>query len=360
MQAPKIIVPPSGIRLGVPWLFTRPLTRRKNLPGYAATQPGAVRIPALSSMAIVYVLMANVAQAQTYPVKPIRIIVPFAAGGSTDVIARIVGQKMSEGLGQQFVIDNRPGAASSLGTELAARMAPDGYALLMGTPGLTINPSLYAGVKFHPVRDFAPIILMASVPLIVVVHPSLPVQNIKQLVALAKARPGLLNYASNGSSTHLTAELFMQQAGISMVHVPYKGSAPATNDLIAGQVQVAVDNILSALPHVKSGKLRALAVTSAKRALSAPETPVLAELGFANFDASSWFGLLAQAGVSTETISQLNASARAALQAYDVREKLSNIGADVVSGSPENFSAFISREYERWARLIKDRRIRAD
>ena len=318
-----------------------------------------MQVAKISSIAIFYVL-ASFAQAQTYPVKPIRIVVPFAAGGSTDVIARIVGQKMAEGLGQQMVIDNRPGAASSLGTELAARMAPDGYALLMGTPGLAINPSLYAGVKFHPVRDFAPIIQMASVPLVVVIHPSLPVKDIAQLVALAKARPGLLNYASNGSSTHLTAELFMQQAGISMVHVPYKGSAPATNDLIAGQVQVAVDNILSALPHVKTGKLRALAVTSAKRALSAPQTPALAELGFANFDASSWFGLLTQAGVSSETVSQLNAGARKALQSSDVREKLVNIGADVVSGSPENFATFISHEFERWAKLIKDRKIKAE
>ncbi len=206
--------------------------------------------------------LPGVACAQAYPAKPIRLIVPFAAGGSTDIIARVVGQKMGEGFGQQIVIDNRPGAASSLGTELAARAIPDGYTLLMGTPGLAINPSLYSGVNFHPVRDFSSIVLMASVPLMIVVHPSLPVQNVQQLVALAKARPGALNYASNGSSTHLTAELFMQRAGISIVHVPYKGSALATNDLIAGHVQLAVDNILSALPHVKVGTLRALAVTT--------------------------------------------------------------------------------------------------
>ncbi len=316
------------------------------------------------SLAIVVIgfhgaLLAESAGAQGFPAKAIRIIVPFAAGGSTDVIARVVGQKMADGLGQQVVIDNRPGAASSLGTEIAARAAPDGYTLLMGTPGLTINPNLYAGVNFHPVRDFTPISLMASVPLVLVVHPSLPVQNVRQLVSLAKARPGALNYASNGSSTHLTAELFMQQAGISMVHVPYKGSAPATNDLIAGQVQVAMDNILSALPHVKAGKLRALAVTSAKRAVSAPQTPALAEVGFANFDASSWFGLLAPANVHRDVVVQLSVTVQKVLQNNEVRERLSNIGADTVGGTPEQFSAFIANEYERWSRLIRERRIKS-
>lgn len=310
--------------------------------------------------AIYGALSAKLVGAQAYPIKPIRIIVPFAAGGSTDVIARVVGQKMAEGLGQQIVIDNRPGAASSLGSEIAARVTPDGYTLLMGTPGLTINPSLYAGVNFHPLRDFTPIILMASVPLVIVVHPTLPVQNVKQLVSLAKGRPGALNYASNGSSTHLTAELFMQQAGISMVHIPYKGSAPATNDLIAGQVQVAIDNILSALPHVKTGKLRALAVTSAKRAASAPQTPALSEVGFANFDASSWFGLLTQASVPREVVGQLSTVAQRSLQSNDVRDRLSNIGADIVSGTPEQFSLFIAHEYERWSRLIKERKINAN
>lgn len=305
-------------------------------------------------------ILAVPARAQAYPVKPIRLIVPFAAGGSTDVIARVVGQKMAEGLGQQILIDNRPGAASSLGTELAVRAASDGYTLLMGTPGLAINPSLYAGVNFHPVRDFTPIILMASVPLVIVVHPSLPAHSVKQLVALAKSQPGALNYASNGSSTHLTAELFMQQAGILMVHVPYKGSAPATNDLIAGQVQVAVDNILSALPHVKAGKLRALAITSARRASFAPQTPALAELGFTDFDASSWFGLLAPASVSKDIVGKLNASAQKSLQSNEVREKLLNIGADVVSGTSDHFATFIAREYDRWARLIKERKINAN
>jgi len=285
--------------------------------------------------------------------------VPFAAGGSTDIIARVVGQKMGEGFGQQIVIDNRPGAASSLGTELAARAIPDGYTLLMATPGLAINPSLYSGVNFHPVRDFSSIVLMASVPLMIVVHPSLPVQNVQQLVALAKARPGALNYASNGSSTHLTAELFTQRAGISIVHVPYKGSALATNDLIAGHVQLAVDNILSALPHVKVGKLRALAVTTAKRAPSAPQTPTLAEAGFAGFDASSWFGLVAPANMHKDIVGQLNARAQKALQSSEVREKLTNIGAEVVGGTPEQFGAFIATERDRWAKLIRERNIKA-
>ena len=320
----------------------------------------AIRRGAGIALLIAGAALPGVACAQAYPAKPIRLIVPFAAGGSTDIIARVVGQKMGEDFGPQIVIDNRPGAASSLGTDLAARAIPDGYTLLMGTPGLAINPSLYSGVNFHPVRDFSSIVLMASVPLMIVVHPSLPVQNVQQLVALAKARPGALNYASNGSSTHLTAELFMQRAGISVVHVPYKGSALATNDLVAGHVQLAVDNILSALPHVKVGKLRALAVTTAKRAPSAPQTPTLAEAGFAGFDASSWFGLVAPANTHKDIVGQLNARAQKALQSSDVREKLTNIGADVVGGTPEQFGAFIATEHERWAKLIKERNIKAN
>lgn len=302
--------------------------------------------------------LAGEIRPQTYPVKPVRVIVPFAPGGSTDIIARVVSQKMAEDLGQPIVIDNRPGAASNVGTELAARAAPDGYTLLMGTPGFTINPSLYTKVNFHPVKDFSPIILMASVPLVIVVHPSLPVRSVDQLVKLAKARPGDLNYGSAGSSTHLTAELFMQRAGISAVHVPYRGAAPLTNDLIAGHIQLAVDNILSALPYVRSGRLRALAATTAQRAPSAPETPTLAEVGFPGFDASSWFGLLAPAGVAKNTTERLNASGQKALESNDVREKLANIGAAVVGGTSQQFATFIAGEYERWAKLIKERNIK--
>lgn len=323
------------------------------------TNPAYAAWPALLLCAVVFTVASPRARTQPFPVKPVRIIVPFAAGGSTDVIARVVGQRLGEGLGQQVIADNRPGAASSLGTELAARSAPDGYTLLMGTPGLVINPSLYTGASFHPRRDFAPVILMASVPLMIVVHPSLPVQDVRQLVALAKSRPGALNYASNGSSTHLTAELFMREAGIVMTHVPYKGSAPATHDLIAGQVQVGMDNILSALPHVQSGKLRALAVTSAQRAAQAPRVPALAEAGYANFDASSWFGLLAPAGTPREIVSQLNGGVQKVLRERDVIERLASVGANVIGGMPDQFAAFIAREYERWAVLIKQRGIKA-
>jgi tripartite-type tricarboxylate transporter receptor subunit TctC len=320
-----------------------------------------MRITFTSSTAVVIgAALCSLASAQNFPAKPIRLIVPFAPGGSTDVIARVVGQKMAEGLGQQILIDNRPGAASSLGTEVVARAPADGYTLLMGTPGLTSNPSLYSSVKFHPVRDFSPVTLLASVPLIIVAHPSLPVRNVQDLVKLAKARPRELNYASNGSSTHLTAELFLQRAGISMVHVPYKGSAPATNDLIGGQVQLGFDNILSALPHVKSGKLRGLAVTTARRAPLAPDIPALTELGFAGFDSSSWFGILAPAGTPKAIIDQLNARAQQALQSGDVRERLANLGAGIVASGPEQFGAFIASEFDRTARLVKERNIKAD
>jgi tripartite-type tricarboxylate transporter receptor subunit TctC len=301
-----------------------------------------------------------VAAAQSYPIKSVRLIVPFTAGGSTDTIARVVAQKMGEGWPQQIVIDNRPGAASSLGTELAARAPADGYTLLMGTPGLTSNPSLYSNTSFHPVRDFSPIVLLCSVPIILVAHPSLPVRSVQDLIKLAKARPRELNYASNGSSTHLTAELFLQRAGISIQHVPYKGSAPATNDLIGGQIQLSFDSFLSAFPHVKSGKLRALAVTSANRSALAPEVPALAELGFPGFDASSWFGILAPAGTPKAIVDQLNAKAQAVLQSPDVREKLSNLGAGIAGLGPEPFAAFIAAEFERIAKLVKERNIKAD
>ena len=292
-----------------------------------------------------------------YPARPIRVIVPFAPGGSTDVIARVVSQKLAQSLGQPVVIENRPGAASNVGTEAAARAPADGYTLLMGTPGLTINPALHTAPGFHPVRDFAPVALLASVPLMIVTHPALPVRSVADLVALARSKPDTLGYASNGSSTHLAAELFQQRAGIRLVHVPYKGSALATNDLLAGHLQIGVDNIVSALPHVRLGTLRALAVTSVARASSAPQVPTLAESGFPGFDASSWFGLLAPAGTPRGVVALLNEHALKALEASDVRDKLSGFGAEVVGGTPERFAEFVAAELDRWTRLVRERGI---
>lgn len=294
-----------------------------------------------------------------YPARPLRIIVPFAPGGSTDVIARVVGQRLSQSLGQPVVIENRPGAASNLGTEAAARAPADGYTLVMGTPGFTINPALYEAPGFHPVRDFAPVALLASVPLMLVTHPALPVASVADLVALARARPGLLGYASNGSSTHLAAELFQQRAGVRLLHVPYKGSALATGDLLAGHLQIGLDNIVSALPHVRVGKLRALAVTSATRASTAPQVPTLAESGYPGFDATSWFGLLAPAGTPRDIVALLNEQVRKALEAAEVREKLAGVGAEVIGGTPERFADFIGAELERWSRLVRERGIKA-
>ncbi|MCC6534101.1 MAG: tripartite tricarboxylate transporter substrate binding protein [Burkholderiales bacterium] len=304
-------------------------------------------------------LSCGVAGAQSYPARPVRLIVPFAPGGSTDIIARVVGQRVGERFGQQIVIDNRPGAASNLGTALAARAAADGYTILMGTPGFTINPSLYHDAGFHPLRDFGAITLLASVPLMIVVHPALAANSVQELIALAKAKPGAINYASAGSSTHLTAELFLQRAGITLTHIPYKGSAPATNDLVAGHVQAAVDNILSALPHVKTGKLRALAVTTAARASAAPGVPTLSEAGFAGFEASSWFGMLAPAGTDRAIIARIDAQAQQALRDSDVRTRLANVGADIVALGPQAFAKFIADEHQRWARLIRERSIKA-
>lgn len=293
-----------------------------------------------------------------YPSRPVRVVVPFVAGGSTDVIARVVFQRVGDALGQQFVIDNRPGAASNIGTELAARAPADGYTLVMGTTGLASNPSLYPKVGFSPLRDFAPIALIADAPLVVVVHPGVAANTLQELVALGRTHPGKLNYASAGSATHLAAELLKARTGMVMVHVPYKGSAPATNDLVAGQVQVMLDNMLSALPHIRSGRLRALAVTTARRTPQAPEIATVAELGFPGFRASSWFGALAPARTPDPIVARLNAEVARALQAADTRERFFNLGVEPLGGSSADFAAFLRAEVEKWSRLIIDQKLR--
>ena len=253
---------------------------------------------------------ATLAHAQTpYPTKPIRIVVPFPAGGTTDILARAVAQRLTETLGQPVVVDNRPGAGGNIGAELVAKAAPDGYTLLMGTVGThAINASLYAKMPYDHVRDFAPVILVAGVPNVLVINPALPVNSVQELIAYGKANPGKLNFASsgNGTSIHLSAELFKTMTGVQMAHVPYKGSAPALVDLMGGQVQLMFDNLPSALPQIKAGKLKALAVTSAQRSSALPDVPTVIESGLPGFEASSWFGLLAPAGTPKDIIAKLN------------------------------------------------------
>jgi len=296
------------------------------------------------------------AQAPAYPTKPIRMVVPFPPGGATDILARDVAQRLTEAWGQQVIVDNRPGAGGNIGSELVAKSAPDGYTLEMGTVGThAINASLYAKMPYDHVRDFVPIILVAAVPNVLEVNPSLPVNSVTELIAYAKANPGKLNFASsgNGTSIHLSGELFKVMAGVEMTHVPYKGSAPALQDLIAGQVQLMFDNLPPSLPQIKGGKLRALAVTSATRAPALPDVPTVAEAGLPGFEASSWFGLLAPAGTPPAIVSKINAEVAAWLATPEAKEKLSKQGAAAAGGTPDDFAKHIAAETVKWSKVVK-------
>ncbi len=308
------------------------------------------------AMAMVFAMPGAHAQAP-YPSKPIRIVVPFPAGGTTDILARAVALKLTETGGQPVVVDNRPGAGGNIGAELVAKSAPDGYTLLMGTVGThAINPVLYAKIPYDPQRDFAPVILVAGVPNVLVVNPALPVNSVQELIAYGKANPGKLNFASSGSGTsiHLSGELFKSMSGVPMTHVPYKGSAPALTDLLGGQVQLMFDNLPSALPHIKAGKLRALAVTGAQRAPALPDVPTVAEAGLPGFEASSWFGLLAPAGTPKDIIARLHAEVAKWLATPEARNRLAAQGANAVGNSPEEFAQFIATETVKWRRVVKE------
>jgi tripartite-type tricarboxylate transporter receptor subunit TctC len=314
------------------------------------------RILQCAALAAVLALIAAGAAAQNYPTKPIRLVVPFPPGGTTDILAREVGQRLSASLGQTVVIDNRPGAGGNIGAELVAKSAPDGYTLLMCTVSThAINPNLYAKLPYDHVADFAPVILVASVPNVLEVTPSLPVNSVADLIKLAKEKPGQINFASSGSGTsiHLSGELFKTMAGVDMTHVPYKGSAPALTDLIGGQVQVMFDNLPSSLPQIKAGKLRAIAVTSAQRAPALPNVPTIAESGLPGFEATSWFGVVAPAGTPPAIVARLNADLNQWLQTPEAREKLLAQGAAAAGGSPEQFAAYIRAETEKWAKVVK-------
>jgi tripartite-type tricarboxylate transporter receptor subunit TctC len=298
-----------------------------------------------------------------YPNRPIRIVVPFPPGGATDILARAAGQKMTEAWGQSVVIDNRPGAGGNIGSELVAKAPNDGYTLLMGTVGThAINASLYAKMPYDHVKDFAPVVLVAGVPNVLVVHPSVPANSVQELVAYAKANPGKLNFASSGSGTsiHLAGELFRVMAGVQIQHVPYKGSAPAVADLVGGQVQLMFDNLPSALPQIRGGKLRALAVTSATRAPALPDVPTIAESGLPGFEASSWFGLLAPAGTPREIIVKVNGEIDRWLATPEAKEKLSAQGANAAGGSPEDFAKHIAAETAKWAKVVKESGAKVD
>lgn len=294
--------------------------------------------------------------AQTYPSRPLRIVVPFAAGGGTDIVARVLGLRLTELLGQTVVVDNRAGASGAIGADMVAKSAPDGYTLLLASNGpVAILPSLSARLAYDPVRDFAPVAQAVAMPFLFVAHPSLPVRTIRELVALARAQPGRLNYGSPGSgaTTHLATELLKSMAKIDVVHVPYKGVAPASTDLMSGQVQLLAGDLSTLLPHVRSGKMRALAVTSAKRSTLISDVPTVAESGVAGYDASGWFGVLAPAATPRDIVGRLNADILRALQHPDTRERLGALGGEVAGTAPEQFGAFIRDEIAKWGRLIR-------
>ncbi len=315
-----------------------------------------MRILQRGALAALLALVALGASAQAYPTRSIRLVVPFPAGGTTDILARAAAQKLTESMGQSVVVDNRPGAAGNIGADIVAKSAPDGYTLLMGTVGThAINASLYSKMPYDHVKDFTPIVLVAGVPNVLVVNPAVPVNSVGDLINLAKAKPGSINFASSGSGTsiHLSGELFKTMAGVDMTHVPYKGSSPALTDLMGGQVQVMFDNLPSSLPQIKAGKLRAVAVTSVKRAPALPDVPTIAESGLPGFEASSWFGILGPAGTPANVVSRINAEVNKWLQSPEAREHLLAQGAESAGGTPERFAAHIRAETDKWAKVVK-------
>lgn len=309
------------------------------------------------AVAVAMTLSLNVFAAAPYPTKPIRIIVAYTPAGTTDILARLVGQKLSESWSQPVIVDNRAGAAGNIGTEVAAKATPDGYTLIMGTAGTHgINVSLYRKLNWHPVKDFAPVSLVAMVPNIMVVNNALPFRNVKDLIAYAKANPGKLSYGSpgNGSTAHLSMELFKSMTGTNLVHIPYKGSAGVLADVMGGQIAVTIDNMPVYLPHVKSGKIRALAVSPAKRSTAAPDIPTIAESGVPGYDSVAWFGLLAPAGTPKDIVSKLSVEIAHILKLPDVNKRISELGAEPVGSTPEEFAALIKSEIAKWAKVIKD------
>lgn len=316
---------------------------------------------AVAAACLGVVPVSGTATAQGYPAKPVRVIVPFPPGAGVDIVTRVVAPKLGEALGQQFVVDNRSGAGGIIGAEVAAKAPPDGYNVFMGTAGvLTVSPIL-SKVTYNVARDFVPVSLIASVPSMLVVHPTMPAKSLADLIRLARARPGFITYASTGNGTlpHLAAEFFKLQAGIDIVHVPYKGSAPAMTDLLGGNVDMFFGNMLSVMPQVQNGKLRPLAVTSLQRSTAAPEVRTVAESGFAGFEAGTWFGMLAPAAVSREIVTRLHAGIVKALGHPDVRERLASQGATAIGSTPDQFADYIRSETEKWSRVLKASGIKA-
>lgn len=301
-------------------------------------------------------LTSSMALAQTFPERPVRVIVPFPAGGSNDVVARILGQKLSEQWGHQVVIDNRGGAGGNIGADAVAKATADGYTLLLSAPGpLVVNQTLFRSLPYDPAKDFAPVALVASVPIVLVVHPSVQATTVRELIDLAKRQPGTLNFGSsgNGSTNHLAGELLKSLAGINIVHVPYRGAAPAMNDLVGGHIPLMFDNMPAVLPHVTAGSIRALAVAGAQRSPLLPDLPTIAEAGVPGLEASAWFGLTAPAGTPPATLDRITEAVMRALQAPDVVKRLTELGAEPGNISGEAFGAFLRAEADKWSKVVQ-------
>jgi len=298
---------------------------------------------------------SNFGLSQTYPAKAIRLVVPSSPGGGTDIVGRVLAQKLSEALGQPVVVENRAGAGTMIGNEFVAKSPPDGYTLLMGISTLAILPAMYTTMRYDALKDFAPISQAVTVPNVLVVHPSLPARNVKELIVLARSRPGQLAAGSAGTGTnpHLSLELFRSLAHIDVVHEPYKGSGQSIVGLISGEIALNFISVPTAVPHLKTGKARALGVTTAKRSEAVPDLPTIAEAGLRGYEATQWFGVLAPAGTPRPIIERLHREVTTALQAPDVKKHLATEGAEVVAGTPEQFESYLRSETEKWARVIK-------
>ena len=322
----------------------------------------ATQAAAIALLAIAHIGLAEPADVPVaYPAKPIRFIVGFTPGGTSDVVARLLSAKLAETWTQPLVVDNRPGAGGNLAVEIVARSAPDGYTLLCASSSFSIIPSLNRELSYNPLKDFAPVTLMTSAPYLLVLHPAVPAQSVKELIALAKAQPGKLNYASAGagSTLHLAGELFKSLAGVDIVHVPYKGAIGIT-DLIAGAVQLSFAGVPQTLPHVKAGRLKALAVTTARRATVVPELPTIAEAGVPGYDVDPWYGVIAPAGAPRAIIEQLNTAFARALNAPDVKEKFMLQGLEPRASTPAEFSSLVEKEIAKWSKVVRDAGIKAE
>ena len=315
-----------------------------------------------TGLSLISLLAATAASAQSFPARPVRVVTPFTAGSAADALARLIGQKVSEAWGQQMMIDNRTGANTIIGSEVVAKSPPDGYTLLLTNVTLAVNPALYQKIPYDAIGDFAPVSLTAAILVALVVHPSLPVKSVKELIALAKARPGQINYASggNGSAQHLPMEMLRIATGINIVHVPYKGLGPAFSDVLGGQVPVMFAGVSNIVPHLKTGRLRVLAIGSSNRSPSLPGVPTVAEAGVPGFNFAAWAGYLVPAGTPQNVIVKLHADITRALKTAGVPEKLTGLGFEIVGGTPEEFAALIRNDLARFEKLVRETGIRAD